>query len=164
MNETIINAKAAVVTEISEKMKNATSSVVVEYRGLSVTEITELRVLLRAEGVDFKVYKNALARRAASINGMDELNADLTGPNAIAFSSDAVAPARVLAKFAKTHDKLVVKSGYVEGKFADSTVIESLSKLPNREGMIAMLLGCLQSPVRQFACTVKAVADAKVSE
>ncbi|MEG0346013.1 MAG: 50S ribosomal protein L10 [Erysipelotrichaceae bacterium] len=164
MNETIINAKAAVVNEISEKMKNATSSVVVEYRGLSVTEITELRVLLRAEGVDFKVYKNALARRAASMNGMEELNSDLTGPNAIAFSSDAVAPARVLAKFAKTHDKLVVKSGYVEGKFADSTVIESLAKLPNREGMIAMLLGCLQSPVRQFACTVKAVADAKVSE
>jgi len=85
----------------------------------------------------------------------------LTGPNAIAFGSDAVAPARVLAKFAKDHDKLVLKSGIVEGKVVDVNVIKELSSLPNREGMLSMLLSCLQSPVRGFACAVKAVADNK---
>ena len=146
MNQTIIDGKKAVVAEIAEKMRESQSAVVVEYRGLTVKEVTELRRELRAEEVEFKVYKNSLAQRAAEEVGYAELTETLTGPNAIAFGKDAVAPARVLAKFAKKHDKLV---------------ITALSKLPNREGMISMLLGCLQSPVRSFACAVKAVADQK---
>ena len=161
MNEAIINSKKAVVSEIAEKMKQSESTVVVEYRGLTVAEVTELRRNLRAENVDFKVYKNSLAQRAAEEAGMADLTKDLVGPNAIAFGGDAVAPARVLAKFAKDHDKLVLKSGIVEGKVVSVDTIKELSSLPNREGMLSMLLSCLQSPVRGFACAVKAVAESK---
>ena len=161
MNQAIIDSKKAVVSEIAQKMKESQSTVVVEYRGLSVAEVTELRRNLREEGVEFKVYKNSLAQRAAVEAGADDLTKDLIGPNAIAFGGDAVAPARVLAKFAKKHEHLVLKSGIVEGKVVGVDAIKELSSLPNREGMLSMLLSCLQSPVRGFACAVKAVADAK---
>ena len=127
MNEAIINSKKAVVTEIADKMKEAQSTVIVEYRGLSVAEVTQLRRELRAENVDFKVYKNSLAQRAAEAAGASELVKDLIGPNAIAFGSDAVAPARVLAKFAKDHEALVLKSGIVEGKVVGLDTIQKLS-------------------------------------
>lgn len=161
MNQAIIDAKKAKVVEIAEKMKSAESTVVVEYRGLSVAEVTELRRNLRAEGVEFKVYKNSLSQRAAEEIGANELVKDLVGPNAIAFGGDAVAPARVLAKFAKDHDKLVLKSGIVEGKVVGVETINQLASLPNRDGMLSMLLSCLQSPVRGFACAVKAVKEQK---
>ena len=85
----------------------------------------------------------------------------MVGPNAIAFGKDATAPARVLAKFAKKHESLVLKSGIVEGKVVDVETIQKLSALPNKEGMISMFLGCLQSPIIKFACAVKAVAESK---
>lgn len=163
MNEAIINSKKAVVAEIADKMKEAQSTVVVEYRGLTVAEVTQLRRDLRAEGVDFKVYKNSLAQRAAEEAGANDLVKDLVGPNAIAFGPDAVAPARVLAKFAKTHEALVLKSGIVEGKVVPVETIKKLSSLPNREGMISMFMGCLQSPVRKFACALNAVKEQKES-
>lgn len=163
MNEAIINSKKAVVAEIADKMKEAQSTVVVEYRGLTVAEVTQLRRDLRAEGVDFKVYKNSLAQRAAQDAGASDLVKDLVGPNAIAFGTDAVAPARVLAKFAKTHEALVLKSGIVEGKVVPTETIQKLSSLPNREGMISMFMGCLQSPVRKFACALNAVKEQKES-
>lgn len=161
MNQAIIDSKKTVVTQIAQKMKDAQSTVVVEYRGLSVAEVTQLRRDLRAEGVEFKVYKNSLAQRAAVEAGASELAKDLVGPNAIAFGSDAVAPARVLSKFAKKHDKLVLKSGIIEGNVVGLDTIKELAGLPGREGMLSMLLSCLQSPVRSVACVVKAVADAK---
>lgn len=161
MREEMIENKKSVVAEIADKMKTSGSTVIVEYRGLSVGELTELRCNLRSEGVDFKVYKNSLTQRAATEIGMDGLLENLTGPNAIAFSEDAVAPSRVLAKFAKNHDKLVFKAGIVDGEVVGVDTLKQLSSLPNREGMLSMLLSCLQSPVRSFACIVKAVADAK---
>lgn len=161
MNQAIIEAKKAYVAEIAEKMKNAESTVVVEYRGLTVAEMTELRRELRAEDVEFKVYKNALAQRAVESIGADGLKEVLVGPNAIAFGKDATAPARVLAKFAKKHENLVLKSGIVEGKVVDEETIKKLSALPNKEGMISMFLGCLQSPIIKFACAVKSVAESK---
>lgn len=161
MNEAIIDGKKAVVSEIAGKMKEAQSTVVVEYRGLSVAEVTQLRRELRTEGVEFKVYKNSLATRAAEEVGANDLAKDLIGPNALAFGGDAVAPARVLANFAKKHEALVLKSGIVEGKVVSADTINQLSKLPNRDGMLSMLLSCLQSPVRKFACAVKAVKDQK---
>lgn len=161
MNQAIIDAKKAVVSEISEKMKNSASTVVVEYRGLTVAEVTQLRHNLREEGVEFKVYKNKLAQRAAEDAGVNALTESLTGPNAIAFGNDAVAPSRVLAKFAKEHENLVLKAGIVEGKVVDVETIKQLSALPNRDGMLSMLLSCLQAPVRNYACVVKAVADSK---
>lgn len=163
MNEAIINSKKAVVTEIADKMKEAQSTVIVEYRGLSVAEVTQLRRELRAENVDFKVYKNTLAQRAAEAAGASELVKDLVGPNAIAFGNDAVAPARILAKFAKDHEALVLKSGIVEGKVVGLDTIQKLSVLPNREGMIAKFMGCLQSPVRKFAVALNAVKEQKES-
>ena len=137
MNQAIIDAKKAVVSEISEKMKNSASTVVVEYRGLTVAEVTQLRRNLREEGVEFKVYKNKLAQRAAEDAGVNALTESLTGPNAIAFGNDAVAPSRVLAKFAKEHENLVLKAGIVEGKVVerllckdiDGTVVNSLDEL-----------------------------------
>lgn len=162
MSAEAIKAKSALVEEIATKLKDAQSAVIVEYRGLSVAEVTELRRNLRAEDVEFKIYKNTLVRRATESTGYEELNAQLTGPNAIAFGhSDAVAPARVLAKFAKDHEALVIKAGMVEGKVLDVEEIKEISKLPNREGMYSMLLGMLQAPVSKFARVVKAVAEAK---
>ena len=161
MNQAVLDAKIQLVNEVCDKFTGSASAVVVEYRGLTVAEVTELRRELREEGVDFKVYKNGVTRRAAEQAGYCDLNDQLVGPNAIAFSTDAVAPSRVLAKFAKKHDKLVLKGGVVEGKVVGLDTIKELAGLPNREGMLSMLLSCLQSPVRSFACAVKAVADAK---
>ena len=161
MNKAVLSNKQAVVSEISEKIKNSDSTVVCEYRGLTVAEVTELRRNLRAENVEFKVYKNTMVQRAADELGLNELDDSLTGPNAFAFSEDATAPARVLAKFAKKHKALVLKKGVVEGKVVDEATIKELSLLPNRDGMLSMLLSCLQSPVSSFARVVKAVAEAK---
>ena len=161
MNQAVLSNKQALVAEISDKIKDSQSTVVCEYRGLSVAEVTELRRALRAEDVDFKVYKNTMVERACEETGFGDLKDSLNGPNAFAFSSDATAPARVLAKFAKKHKALVLKKGIVEGKVVDEDTIKELSQLPNRDGMLSMLLSCLQSPVSSFARVVKAVADAK---
>ena len=161
MNQAILSGKQAVVAEIADKIKNSDSTVVCEYRGLSVAEVTELRRNLREENVELKVYKNTMVERAVEDCGLAELKDALTGPNAFAFSTDATAPARVLAKFAKKHKNLVLKSGIVEGKVVDEATIKELSMLPNRDGMLSMLLSCLQSPVSSFARVVKAVAEAK---
>ena len=164
MSAEAIKAKSALVEEIAAKLKGAQSAVVGTYRGLSVAEVTELRRNLRAEDVEFKVYKNSLVRRATEATDYEGLNAQLTGPNAIAFgNSDAVAPARVLAKFAKDHEALVIKAAVVEGKLLNVEEVKEISSLPNREGMYSMLLGMLQAPVSKFARVVKAVAEAKES-
>ena len=163
MNQAILEQKQELVQEIAQMFKDAGSSVIVEYRGLSVAEVTDLRRQLRAENVEFKVLKNSMVQRAVEAAGYNELLECLVGPNAFAFSADSVAPSRVLASFAKKHKNLVLKRGIVDGKVIDVEGLNKLSKLPNKEGMISMLLGCLQSPVRSVACAVKAVADSKES-
>ena len=159
MNQSIIDSKVTVVNEVKEKLESSSSAVVVEYRGLSVKEVTELRRLLMKEGIDFKVYKNSMVERAANELGYSDLAESLKGPNAFAFSKDAVAPARVLAKFAKKNELLVLKGGVVEGKVVDVATIKTLASLPGREGMISMILGMLQSPVRKFAYAISQVAE-----
>ncbi|MGI6509996.1 MAG: 50S ribosomal protein L10 [Erysipelotrichaceae bacterium] len=159
MNQQILEQKKQLVNEIAEKMDNAASTVIVECRGLKVKEVTELRRLLREEECEFIVYKNTMVQRASEKLGYDSLLESLTGPNAVALSSDSVAPARVLYKFAKKHEKLVIKAGIVDKKVVNAQELKELSKLPNKDGMISMLLGCLQSPIRSFAATVKAIAD-----
>lgn len=162
MSAQAIEAKKVVVSQIAEKVKESQSVVVVEYRGLTVSEVTQLRRDLRAQNVEFKVYKNKLVQRAAEELGYGELNSHLVGPNAIAFGlEDAVAPARILADFAKTNENLVIKAGIVEGKVLGQDEVKEIAKLPNREGMYSMLLGCLQAPVSKFARVIKAVADAQ---
>ena len=160
MNQAVLAAKSETVKEISEKAKKSQTIIVCEYRGLTVAQIQEVRRALRKENAEMNVYKNSLVERAVDELGYNDLNAILTGPNAIVFSEDVIAGAKVIAKYAKRHrDVLVVKGGIVEGKFVDAKGIIEVSKLPGKEGLLSMFLSCLQAPIRSFACAVKAVAD-----
>lgn len=157
-----IEQKKVLVEEITEKLKNSVTTVIVDYRGLNVSAITELRKQLREAGVEFKVYKNTLTRRAAEAAGLEGLTEVLTGPNAIAFSTeDAVAPAKIINNFSKENEALEIKAGIIEGTIATADDIKALAELPSREGLLSMLLSVLQAPMRNFALAVKAVADQK---
>ena len=162
MNKDVLLAKQETVSEIVSKAKANSALIVAEYRGLTVAQIQELRRALRAEGASMNVYKNSLVERASDELGYADLKQLLSGPNAIFFSEDVSKGAKVVAKYAKRYgDNLNIKGGIFEGQFADKAKVVEISKLPGKEGLISMLLSCLQAPVRQFACTVKAVADAK---
>ncbi|PGZ98872.1 50S ribosomal protein L10 [Bacillus pseudomycoides] len=157
-----IESKQQVVTEIAEKLRESKSTIVVDYRGLTVSEVTALRKALREAGVEFKVYKNSLTRRAAETAELTELNEYLTGPNAIAFSNeDVIAPAKVLNDFAKDHEALEIKAGVIEGKLVSLDEVKAIATLPSREGLLSMLLSVLQAPMRGLAIATKAVADQK---
>lgn len=162
---TVLEAKKAVVSEIAEKMKSSASMVVVDYRGLNVAQATELRKQLREEGIEFKVYKNSMVRRAAEESNLEGLNEHLTGPNAIAFSAeDVIAPARIINNFAKTNEALEIKAGVIEGELASVEEVKALATLPSRDGLLSMLLSVLQAPMRNFALVTKAVAESKDEE
>ena len=157
-----IETKKQLVDEITDKFKASQSTIVVDYRGLSVGEVTELRKQLREAGVEFKVYKNTMTRRAAEVAGLEGLNEVLTGPNAIAFSTeDVVAPAKILNEFAKKNEALEIKAGIIEGNVATVEEVKALADLPSREGLLSMLLSVLQAPIRNLALAAKAVADQK---
>ncbi|MBD8523429.1 50S ribosomal protein L10 [Lysinibacillus sp. FSL R7-0073] len=157
-----IENKQVQVQEITEKFQNASSVVVVDYRGLNVAQVTELRKQLREAGVEFKVYKNTLTRRAAEAAGLEGINDVLVGPNAIAFSNeDVVAPAKIINEFAKKNEALEIKAGIIEGTISSVEDVKALAELPSREGLLSMLLSVLQAPVRNFALATKAVAEQK---
>mgnify|MGYP003455299963 CR=1 FL=1 len=157
-----IEAKKHIVQEIADKLKASKSTIVVDYRGLNVAEVTELRKQLRDAGIEFKVYKNTLTRLAAESAEIAELNSVLTGPNAIAFSNeDVIAPAKILNDFAKKHEALEIKAGVIEGNVASVEEVKALAELPSREGLLSMLLSVLQAPIRNLALAAKAVADQK---
>ena len=156
-----IEMKKGVVAEIAEKLQKSASCVVVDYKGLKVEEVTELRNKFRETGIDYKVYKNTLVRRAAAEVGnmaqFDDVN--LVGTNAIAFGyEDPVAPAKIVNDFAKTHPKIELKMGFVEGEFYDAENIKKLAEIPSREELIAKLLGSLKAPVSNFVYLVDAIA------
>jgi large subunit ribosomal protein L10 len=158
----VIESKKLIVDEIADKLRNSKSTIVVDYRGLTVGQVTELRKQLREAGIDFKVYKNSMTRRAAEAAGLEGLNAALTGPNAIAFSNeDVVAPAKILNDFAKKNDALELKAGVIEGNIATVEEVKALAELPSREGLLSMLLSVLQAPIRNLALVTKAVAEQK---
>lgn len=158
----VIETKKVQVQEIADKFSAAGSVVVVDYRGLTVAQVTELRKQLREAGVEFKVYKNTLTRRAAEAAGLEGINEFLTGPNAIAFSNeDVVAPAKIINEFAKKNEALEIKAGIIEGTVASVEDVKALAELPSREGLLSMLLSVLQAPVRNFALVTKAVAEQK---
>lgn len=162
MSEAIIAKKAQQVSEVAEQFKNATSVVVVDYLGITVEQATNLRTELRNAGVQFAVVKNSILSRAAKEAGLEGMEDIFKGPSAVAFSNDdAVAPAKILADFAKKVEALEIKAGVVEGKVSSKEEIEALAKLPNREGLLSMLLSVLQAPVRNTALVFKAVADQK---
>ena len=157
-----VEMKKAIVAEITDKLEKSTSAIIVDYRGLKVDEVTELRRKFTEAGVDYKVYKNTLMKRAAESLGMTELMEELQGPNAVAISyDDPVAPARIANEFAKNHKQLELKVGIVEGVFYDESKLKELADIPSREVLIAKLLGSLKAPVSNFAYLIKAIADAK---
>ena len=162
MSEAIIAKKAQQVSEVAEQFKNATSVVVVDYLGITVEQATNLRTELRNAGVQFAVVKNSILSRAAKEAGLEGMEDIFKGPSAVAFSNDdVIAPAKILADFAKKVEALEIKAGVIEGKVSSKEEIESLAKLPNREGLLSMLLSVLQAPVRNTALAFKAVADQK---
>ena len=162
MSVEAINAKKVVVEEIAGKFNDSQSAVVVEYRGLSVAEVTELRKSLREEDVEFKVYKNKLVQRATESAGYAEINDKLVGPNAIAFGhSDAVAPARILANFAKDHEALVLKVGVVDGEIADTEKLKEYATIPSRDGLLTMLAGGMIGLVRDLSICLNLYGEQK---
>ena len=155
-----VEIKAPIVAEISEKIKDASSVVVVDYRGLTVEQDTALRRSLREANVVYKVYKNTFINFAIKGTEFEGLSEYLEGPTAIAISKDdATAPARVIAKFAKTASKLEVKGGVVEGTVYDAKGMAAIASIPSRDELISKLLGSLQSPITNFARVIKQIAD-----
>ncbi|MBD9923308.1 50S ribosomal protein L10 [Enterococcus faecalis] len=160
MSEAAIAKKETLVQAVAEKFESAASVVIVDYRGLTVEEVTNLRKQLRDAGVEMKVIKNSILSRAAKKVGLDGLDEVFTGPTAVAFSNDdVVAPAKIIDEFAKDAKALEIKGGVIEGKVSSVEQITALAKLPNREGLLSMLLSVLQAPVRNVAYAVKAVAE-----
>ncbi|MUV38071.1 50S ribosomal protein L10 [Lentibacillus sp. JNUCC-1] len=158
----IIEQKQQLVQTITDKLRASQSTILVDYRGLDVAEVTELRKQLREADVEFKVYKNSMTKRAVENAELSELTEALVGPTAIAFSNeDVIAPAKILNGFAKEHENLEIKAGVIEGQVATLDQIKELGDLPNYEGMVSMLLSVLQAPVRNFAYAAKAIADQK---
>lgn len=160
MSEAAIAKKETLVQAAAEKFESAASVVIVDYRGLTVEEVTNLRKQLRDAGVEMKVIKNSILSRVAKKVGLDGLDEVFTGPTAVAFSNDdVVAPAKIIDEFAKDAKALEIKGGVIEGKVSSVEQITALAKLPNREGLLSMLLSVLQAPVRNVAYAVKAVAE-----
>ena len=155
-----VELKKPVVEEISELLNGAATAVVVDYRGLTVAEDTELRKQLREAGVVYKVYKNTMINFAIKDTEFADLAQHLEGPTAIAVcKDDATAAARILAKFAKTAEALEIKGGVVDGVYYDQAGIEKIASIPSREVLLSKLLGSMQSPVTNFARVIKQIAE-----
>ena len=155
-----IEIKQPIVEEIAAGIKDAQSVVLVDYRGLTVEQDTELRKKLREAGVVYKVYKNTMMNFAFKGTDFEGLAPYLNGPSAMAYSTeDATAPARVLAEFAKTAKALEIKAGVVEGNVYDAKGMEAISTIPSREVLISRLLGSMQSPMANFARVINQIAE-----
>lgn len=159
MKEATLNKKVEQIQEVLKKFEESKSAVFVDYLGLTVAQVSDLRNRLYQEGCEMKVVKNNILRRAAREAGYDGLEEFLVGPSAVAFSKDATNASKIMYEFAKKNDVLKVKAGVVEGKFICEKDLKVLASLPNKEGMIAMLLSVLQAPIRNLACVVKAVSE-----
>jgi large subunit ribosomal protein L10 len=157
-----IELKQPVVAEISDLLQDAKSAVLVDYRGLTVEQDTQLRKQLREAGVVYKVYKNTMLNIAIKGTPFEELSKDLEGPTAIAVSkTDETAPAKVLFNFAKGAEKLEFKGGVVEGTYYDKAGISVIATIPSKEELPGKLLGSIQSPIANFARVINQIAEAK---
>ena len=155
-----VELKQPIVQEIAAQIDGAQSVVVVDYRGLTVSEDTQLRKELREAGVTYKVYKNTMIRFAAKGTAFEALEPNLEGPTALAVSKeDATAPARILAEFAKKADKLEIKGGVVEDTYYDAKGMQVIATIPSREVLLGKLLGSMQSPITNFARVIKQIAE-----
>ena len=149
-NQAIIAKKEEIVNEIAERVKNATSAILFDYRGLTDSEITELRRKLRDADSSYKVYKNTLTKRAFDKLSI-KLDDCLEGPSALATSDDAIAPIKVLADFAKEHPALELKGGIVDGKETTLEELKELANVPSRDGLLTMFAAGLMEHVRNVS-------------
>lgn len=155
-----VELKQPIVQEISEKLEGAKAAVIVDYRGLTVAQDTELRKTLREAGISYKVYKNTMIRFAIKDTEFEPLGVHLEGSTAIAISKDdATAPAREIAKFAKTAEALEFKGGVVEGSYYDADGVKALASIPGREELISRLLGSMKSPITNLARVLNQIAE-----
>ena len=160
MSEAAIAKKAEIVKQTVELLNNAESAIVVDYRGLSVAEITDLRKQLRDADVHMHVIKNKVLDRAVEGTDYEDLRSTFVGPTAVAFSNeDPIAPAKILKKFADDHDALEIKGGFIEKSVKTLDEINEYATMPSREDLLSMLASALQDPMRKIARAVKAVAD-----
>lgn len=159
MKEATLQVKVAKVDELAEKFQNSKSIVVVDCIGLTVAETMALRKELFANGCHLSVIKNNIIKRASEKCGYAGLEEVLKGPSAIAFSDDATSAAKVAFNFAKTNERFKVKAGVVEGKVLPLEELKVVATLPDKNGMLSMLLSVLQAPIRNMACVIKAIAD-----
>lgn len=152
MKEELLQSKINLVNEIKEKIEKSQSIVFVDNKGLNVAEVTELRKNLRENGVDYKVYKNTMLKRAFNDLGIEGVEEFLAGPTAVAFGiEDAVQPAKILHDFAEDNDRLEIKTGVLDGKVVSVEEVNALAKLPSREVLVAHLLGSLNAPIQGLA-------------
>lgn len=175
-SEKALQLKKTKVKELSQKMKEAKSFVLADYRGLTVEQDTKLRREMREAGVEYTVVKNSIIRFAAKENGYTELDDYLKGPTSIALSKDdPVAPSKLIFKFTKEYKKLEIKAGVVEGKFIDHEGVKSIASLPSREELVGQVVGALAGPlygivnvlnanIRGLAIVLNAIAEKKQAE
>ena len=164
MNKDVLQAKKDSVKEITDGLKNSSTVVVVSYQGLTVAELTELRRKLAEKDAHMGVYKNTLVARALKDNGVSVEASFLQGPNAFVFSKDVSAGAAIVNKFARVHDKLVVRGGFVEGQVVDAEGMKEVARIPSKEALLSMFCMVLNEPVAGFARAVKSIADKKPAE
>ena len=159
-SEAILKQKQAVIDEIKDRVQNANTIVLFDYRGITDSEAKELRVKLRESNSDYKVYKNTLMARA-----FNDLNIDVTealeGPSAFAYSTDQIAPIKVLSDFAKDHEALTLKIGYVDGEIADEAKLAEYAKIPSRDGLLTMLAGGMIGLVRDLSICLNLYSEQK---
>ena len=156
--------KEAVIKDVTGLAAKAQTLVLAEYRGIAVADLTRLRTAARSNGVDLSVLKNTLARRAVAGSGFAVASDMMTGPLIYGFSQDAVAAAKVVADFAKTNDKLVIRGGAFGGKALDANAVKQLANIPSKEVLLAQLLGLMQAPISRTARVLAALAEKKGEE
>ena len=160
MSEAAIAKKAEIVKQTADLINNAESAIVVDYRGLTVAEVTDLRKQLRDAGVKMSVINNKILDRAVEGTDYEDLRDTFVGPTAVAFSNeDPIAPAKILKNFADDHDALEIKGGFIEKSVKTLDEINEYASMPSREDLLSMLASALQDPMRKIARAVKAVAD-----
>ena len=151
--------KEAVISDVTSLAAKAQTLVIAEYRGITVADMTKLRNNARSNGVTLSVLKNTLARRAVTGSAFEVVADQMTGPLIYSFSVDAVAAAKVVADFAKTNDKLVIRAGAYGGKALDVNGVKQLASIPSKEVLLAQLLGLMQSPISRTARVLAALAE-----
>ena len=160
-----LEIKKGVVADIKEKFEKAQSAILVDYRGLNVAEVTELRNQLRKAGVEYAVLKNTMINLAVKDMNLDDMKPHLEGPTAVAFGyEDAVAPAKILSEFAKKNKNVTIKCGVCDGAYIDEKGVQALANTPSREVLIAKIMGSMMSSVSKFVYALEAIRKKQAGE